>query len=173
MFPTLTRTRNYLFLFCLSLPETPLSPRGSNSYWTPLPDTESPGKYCDFFANFLIATIRSHEGHPSGYDIPLTRKQARALNAFLTVLRADGDLLPHLQEFLECLCEQQPEPTLPGTWTCPVQCFWAARALRSDDNFVQPDHFTQWLTKTKHLCIITTALNAIKHAADFPNGLIG
>jgi hypothetical protein len=129
--------------------------------------------YCDFFYAFTIVTIRCFEQQPPVYDIPLTDSQKNSLSHFLTVLRANGNILPPLEDFLFSICEQQPPQNGLQTWTCPMQCFWAVHALRDDGNFVPPELFTGWLTKSKHLCILTTALHAIKHIPDHPTGLIG
>lgn len=58
-------------------------------------------------------------------------------------------------------------------WHCPMQCYWALKALKSDGNFITPDIFTGWLAKTKHFCILTAALHAIVNASKHSNGLIG
>ena len=120
-----------------------------------------------------MVTIRCFEQQPPLYEIPLTAAQKETLSRFLIVLRANGNILPPLEDFLFSICEQQQPGLGLETWTCPMQCFWAVRALRDDGNFIPPELFTGWLTKSKHLCILTTALHAIKHISHHPTGLIG
>ena len=45
--------------------------------------------------------------------------------------------------------------------------------MRADGNFVPPEVFTQWLARTKYLCIIMAAAHTMCHTVDYPNGLIG
>lgn len=123
----------------------------------------------------LIAIIRANEGHQSGYQLPLTPKQRQMLSAFMEVLRSVGEvegMVPALEDLLFSLCEERSPPSAQ-LWSCPVQCYWAARAMRADGNFVPPDVFTQWLSRTKYLCIVTAAAHAVRHIGDHPNGLIG
>jgi hypothetical protein len=120
-----------------------------------------------------MVTIRCFEEQSPLYEIPLTDRQKESLAGFLTVLRGDEDILPALEEFLVALCEQQPPEWDMDTWRCPMQCYWALRALRDDGNFIPPELFTGWITMTKHLCIMTTALHAINHIGNYTNGLIG
>lgn len=120
-----------------------------------------------------MVAARCLEEQPQPYDIPLTDKQKETLRHFLRALRSCGDLESPLEDFLFALCEQQASNLHLNIWSCPMQCYWAARALRDDGNFIQPDQFTGWLTKTKHLCIVTAALHAINHRSEYSNGLIG
>lgn len=133
--------------------------------------------YCDYFTHFLTATIKCFEGHESNYEIPLNPKQQEALARFTSVMRGSDDddnkLLSSLEEFLFLLCEEQPPVYNSEAWSCPVQCYWAMSGLRDDGNFIPPEMFTQCLAKTKHLCIITAAVDAVNHMSEYPNGLIG
>lgn len=150
------------------------SPKGTPAYWTPLPaETNSQGLYCDYFASFLRTVIRCHENPSAVYRIPLSSKQKDTLTLLIAALRGGEDIIQPLQEFLFVLCEEQPSRRDLETWTCPMQCFWPLLALRPDGNFITPDQFTGWLTKSKHLCIMTAALDAVKHVSEYPNGMIG
>ena len=126
-----------------------------------------------------MVTIQCFEQQPPSYEIPLMDTQKETLSHFLIVLRANGNILPLLEDFLPLLedflfsiCERQLPRLGLETWTCPMQCFWAVHALRDDGNFIPPELFTGWLTKSKHLCILTTALHTIKHISHHPTGLI-
>lgn len=121
----------------------------------------------------LIAIIRAREGHYSNYALPLSTKQREALDAFTTALRTENNATVPLEDFLFSICEEQPLMSEECLWTCPVQCYWAVRALRDDGNFIPPEIFTGWLSKTKYLCVMTAALDAVRHKQEYPNGLIG
>ena len=123
----------------------------------------------------LIAIVRANEGHESGYKLPLTPKQRLLLSTFMDVVQREcavEGMVPALEDFLFALCEEW-SPVSDGLWSCPVQCHWAARTMRIDGNFVPPEVFTQWLLKTKYLCIVTAVAHAVRHIADHPKGLIG
>ena len=85
-------------------------PRGSDTYWIPLGEMESPGQYADFFADTLIAIVRANDGHESDYQLPLTPKQRLMLSALLEVVGRDGEpeaMVPALEDLLFSLCKER------------------------------------------------------------------
>ncbi|KIM74537.1 hypothetical protein PILCRDRAFT_14322 [Piloderma croceum F 1598] len=63
-----------------------LSPNAVHDHWQPLTHNESPGKYARVIEKFFLVALRSLNGHPSAYEIPLTLVQKEAAGSLFEAL---------------------------------------------------------------------------------------
>lgn len=95
--------------------------------------------------------LRSMNGHPSGYPIPLTLDQRRMGTKLLNALNGGGDGLPQLHEFYLSLLAPAVESHEWTQFDCPVHCYLAVTSLREDGAMVEPAHLTQRFAIIKYL----------------------
>jgi hypothetical protein len=140
---------------------------GREAYWIPLLDNESPKKYADEFSGFLVTTLRCINGHASQYNIPLTDHQkSLAQSLWVALLASLPDTLDTLHTFLWSISVEQMEADDPSEWSCPLRCYLAARATRSDGNFISPGALSEINAKFKYLFYNVALYHANRTRAD-------
>jgi hypothetical protein len=118
------------------------------------------------------------ERHRSGYKIPLKPEQRALARELVEALQSNTTGTSRFQ--CECLHKlswalivQQPEPEGTEQWTCPFLCYFAARGLREDGNFITADILGGILAKFKYFCNSCTIVQAERTKMDHPGGMIG
>ena len=134
-------------------------------YWTPLTDNDSPDKYAAEVDKFFRVILRCQTGHPSEYKMPLTSVQSSYVSRLIQTLKGGGEsskMIGRFHDLSVSLLAPQAEDSDSHTWTSPIRCFLALRAVREDGNFVQADTLTGWLAKWKYFCVNCALLHATK-----------
>ena len=149
------------------------SSKSRDEYWIPLPDNDSPDRYASELEDFLRVSIKTLQGHSSGFVIPFNDKQKLAGNLLIEALGETKDSTQELHNFLCPLLIAQPHQTNPQIWDCPFQNWLAVCALRNDRNFLTPEQTTGIFARMKYFIRSSAIIEAHERHQDHPQGMIG
>jgi hypothetical protein len=146
-----------------------------HDHWQPLTHNDSLGKYARVVEKFFLVALRSLNGHPSAYDIPLSPAQKEAAGSLFEALSLPDtpEALYLFHRFSWSLLVRQEDNKEVTDWSCPFLCYFAVLALHPCGNLMSPDEYSGYGAKFKYFCNNVGIFEADLRADKHPQGMIG
>jgi hypothetical protein len=141
-----------------------------------LSNNETVVTYASVISGLFIALLRCRRGHESNYTIPLTEHQGAVADILMKALLSQceiKDIVLPFHNLSWSLAVVQEGDNTTEEWTHPALCYFAARGLRDDGNFIAPSVLGGLLAKFKYWCNTTALIQAFNTKDRFKDGMIG
>jgi hypothetical protein len=145
------------------------------AHWRAHSDDQTLRAYGHLLHTLAYAILLTLQGHPSGYQFPLTDTERRAGFRLLNILNGEpGDALVAFHDFVFPFLAGRDDPhTLDhaeySKWNEVIECFLAIISLKPDGNFKQARDVTQVFAKLEYACRGAVLYEALKNRMNFYN----
>ena len=123
----------------------------SAQYWQTLQNEESTKNYAYELASFVTGTLRTVMGHKSKYTTVSTDHAKTCAVELHSNLASGKAIFEGIHNLLLALLDSESDEEAKTMWDNPLTCWLAARSLKDDGRFLEPNDFTVVLAKFKYI----------------------